>query len=142
MIYGLPTYLIDFTVFNAPDHWKVPSSRFKTVAETFDFTGDDVNFCMRVLEKNGLGNDTSFPPGIMSNPPNITLPMARAEAEVVMFTCIDELFTRTGLKPTDIDILITNCSLFCPTPSLSAMIIQNYKMRSDIQNYSLGMYTL
>ena len=31
-----------------------------------------------------------------------------------------------------IDILVTNCSIFCPTPSLSAMLINRFKMNSDI----------
>ena len=43
-----------------------------------------------------------------------------------------------GLKPTDIDILIVNCSLFCPTPSLSAMIVNHFRMRPDILSYNLG----
>jgi len=51
---------------------------------------------------------------------------------------LEALFTRTGLHPTDIDILIVNCSLFNPTPSLSAMMINKYKMRSDIRNYNLS----
>ena len=37
-----------------------------------------------------------------------------------------------------IDILVTNCSLYCPTPSLSAMIVNHFKMRSNIVSYSLG----
>ena len=43
-----------------------------------------------------------------------------------------------GLKPRDIDILVVNCSLFNPTPSLSAMIINHFKMRSDILSYNLA----
>ena len=43
-----------------------------------------------------------------------------------------------GLKPTDIDILIVNCSLFCPTPSLSAMIVNHFRMRPDVLSYNLG----
>ena len=37
-----------------------------------------------------------------------------------------------------IDILVVNCSLFNPTPSLSAMIINHFKMRSNIVSYNLG----
>lgn len=37
-----------------------------------------------------------------------------------------------------IDILVVNCSLFNPTPSLSAMIINHFKMRSNINSYNLG----
>ena len=37
-----------------------------------------------------------------------------------------------------IDILITNCSLYCPTPSLSSLVVNHFKMRSNIISYSLG----
>ena len=43
-----------------------------------------------------------------------------------------------GLKPRDIDFLVLNCSLFSPTPSLTAMVINHFKMRSDIISYNLG----
>lgn len=36
------------------------------------------------------------------------------------------------------DILITNCSIFCPTPSLASMLINKFKFRRDIQSYNLG----
>ena len=37
-----------------------------------------------------------------------------------------------------VDVLIVNCSLFGPTPSLAAMIINHFKMRSNIVSYNLG----
>ncbi len=37
-----------------------------------------------------------------------------------------------------VDILVVNCSLFNPTPSLSAMIINHFKMRSNIVSYNLA----
>ena len=43
-----------------------------------------------------------------------------------------------GLHPRDIDILVVNCSLFNPTPSLSAMIVNHFKMRGDILSYNLA----
>jgi len=42
------------------------------------------------------------------------------------------------LKPTDIDILITNSSIYCPTPSLASLVINMFKMREDIQAYHMG----
>ena len=37
-----------------------------------------------------------------------------------------------------VDILVVNCSLFNPTPSLSAMIVNHFKMRPDIASYNLS----
>ena len=42
------------------------------------------------------------------------------------------------LVVSQVDVLIVNCSLFGPTPSLSAMIVNHFKMRSNIITYNLG----
>ena len=54
------------------------------------------------------------------------------------------LYERAHLKGSwcdgaaQIDILVVNCSLFNPTPSLSAMIVNHFKMRSNTITYNLG----
>eukprot|EP00262_Sarcandra_glabra_P015533 TRINITY_DN4797_c0_g2_i1.p1 TRINITY_DN4797_c0_g2~~TRINITY_DN4797_c0_g2_i1.p1 ORF type:complete len:376 (-),score=22.44 TRINITY_DN4797_c0_g2_i1:232-1260(-) len=63
---------------------------------------------------------------------------ARTEAETTIFSAIDSLLAKTGIKPKDIDFLVVNCSLFCPTPSLSAMVVNKYKMRSNIRSFNLS----
>lgn len=93
---------------------------------------------MRILERSGLGEETCLPPAIHYIPPTPTMASARGEAEVVIFSALDSLFQKTNLKPKDIDILIVNCSLFSPTPSLSAMIINKYRLRSNIKSFNLS----
>ena len=63
---------------------------------------------------------------------------AREEAGMVLFQVVGEALARTGLKPKDIDILVVNCSLFCPTPSLSAMLVNKFHFQSDVQTFNLG----
>ncbi|KAM7485449.1 hypothetical protein LguiA_001458 [Lonicera macranthoides] len=63
---------------------------------------------------------------------------ARKEAEMVMFGAIDELLEKTGVKANYVGILVVNCSLFNPTPSLSAMVVNHYKLRGNILSYNLG----
>jgi len=33
---------------------------------------------------------------------------------------------------------VTACSIYCPTPSLSAMLVNKFGMRDDVISYSLG----
>ncbi len=47
---------------------------------------------------------------------------AREEAEIVIFDVVEQALAQTGTKPKDIDIIIVNCSLFSPTPSLCSMV--------------------
>lgn len=46
--------------------------------------------------------------------------------------------SETGIRPDEIDILVTNCSIYCPTPSLASMLVNKFKMRQDVQSYHLG----
>jgi hypothetical protein len=69
---------------------------------------------------------------------DISIEAARANAERVMFGVVDEVLRKTGTKPRDIDFLIVNCSLFCPTPSLCSSIAKGFGMRPDIRSYNLG----
>jgi 3-ketoacyl-CoA synthase len=52
--------------------------------------------------------------------------------------CFTLSLSIAGIKPEQVDILITNCSIFCPTPSLASMLINKFKFRRDIQSYNLG----
>ncbi|KAL9662045.1 hypothetical protein QQ045_026873 [Rhodiola kirilowii] len=110
-------YLVDYACYKPPATCRVPFSSFRKHSRLI-FTEDpkSVEFQMRILERSGLGEETCLPPAMHYIPPNTSMEAARAEAELVMFTAIDSLFEKTGLKPKDIDILIVNCSMFSPTP--------------------------
>eukprot|EP00882_Tetradesmus_deserticola_P026250 GHRQ01028920.1.p1 GENE.GHRQ01028920.1~~GHRQ01028920.1.p1 ORF type:complete len:128 (-),score=25.52 GHRQ01028920.1:128-511(-) len=42
-----------------------------------------------------------------------------------------------GVQPAQVDILVTNCSIFSATPSLASMLINKFKFRTDVQSYHL-----
>jgi hypothetical protein len=50
----------------------------------------------------------------------------------------EALLQRTGLKPDDIDVVITTCSIYCPVPSLPSIIVNHFKMRPSVETYSLS----
>jgi 3-ketoacyl-CoA synthase len=55
-----------------------------------------------------------------------------------MFGAIDQVLAKTGVRARDIGVVVVNCSLFNPTPSLSAMIVNHYKLRGNVASYNLG----
>jgi 3-ketoacyl-CoA synthase len=132
-------YLLDFATYQPPDELKMPHDRFmKRTRDVGWFTPESCEFQEKLLYRTGLGNETYFPPGIHKVPPALGLDSAREEAEMVLFGCMDDLFQKTKLRPQDIDILIVNCSLFNPTPSLASMVINKFKLRSNIKSFNLS----
>ncbi|CAL9767886.1 unnamed protein product [Musa acuminata subsp. burmannicoides] len=133
-----PVYLVEYACFKPPSTCRVPFSTFMEHTRLINSDEKSVQFQMRILERSGLGEETSLPPANHYIPPHPTMEASRAEAQLVIFSAIDDLIRKTGLKPKDIDILVVNCSLFSPTPSLSAMIINKYKLRSNIRSFNLS----
>ncbi|KAK3009757.1 hypothetical protein RJ639_014275 [Escallonia herrerae] len=134
-----PVYLVDYSCYRAPDHLKAPYSQFMEHSKlTGDFDESALEFQQKILERSGLGEETYVPEAMHYVPPRPSMAAAREEAEQVMFGALDNLFLNTAIKPKDIGILVVNCSLFNPTPSLSAMIVNKYKLRGNIRSFNLG----
>lgn len=104
--------------------------------ESFD--NESVEFMAKTLNSSGLSQETYLPPALHCIPPKTHRKESIKEAEMVLFPVMDDLLFKTKLSPYDIDILIVNCSGFCPSPSLSSIIINKYSMRNDIKSYNLS----
>ncbi|GLC34145.1 hypothetical protein PLESTB_000842300 [Pleodorina starrii] len=134
-----PVYLVDFQVFRAPDNWTATYARFMAGSRNCQrFTDEALEFQEKILVRSGLGQQTYLPPAVQMMPPECTMENARKEFEMVVYPIVEELLQRTGVNPKQIGVLVVNCSLFNPTPSLAAMIINKFKMRSNILSYNLA----
>ncbi|KAL8470649.1 hypothetical protein ACS0TY_033273 [Phlomoides rotata] len=134
-----PVYLVDYALYKPPRCFRVSFAGFMEHARMGLFSHPkSVHFQMKILERSGLGEETCLPPAIHYIPPTPNMAYAREEAELIIFSCMDALFLKTGLKPKNVDVLVLNCSLFSPTPSLTAMVINKYKMRSNVKSFNLS----
>ncbi|KAF8650560.1 hypothetical protein HU200_063935 [Digitaria exilis] len=134
-------YLVDYACFRAPSNYRVPFATFVEHArQVSQFSERSIRFMTRLLERSGLGEETSLPPKAtyIEGYKYCTLEEARKEVELVVFSAIEDLFAKTSIDPTTIDIVIVNCSGFSPTPSMPDMIVNRYKMRSDIRSIHLS----
>lgn len=136
---GRPVYLVDQSCYKPGSEFKITREKFMKQFQSYGtFTEENVAFQRRMLERSGLGQTTYLPRSIVDTPMNICTQTARDEAMMVIFGAIDDLLKKTGVRAKDIGILVVNCSIFVPTPSLSAMIASRYKMRGNVRSYSLG----
>ncbi|KAG0568627.1 hypothetical protein M758_6G031300 [Ceratodon purpureus] len=134
-----PVFLVDFACHLPDEKLQVPVQLFMERTRMSGFFDEkSVEFQKKILERSGLGSKTYLPAAMHALPPCPSMKAAREEAELVMFGCLDELFEKTKIKPKDVGVLVVNCSLFNPTPSLSGMIVNKYKMRGNIRTYNLG----
>ena len=97
-----------------------------------------MEFQERIVFRSGLGDETACPPWLMGHPFFFDMAHARLEFEVTCYPAIQELFERTGISPKQVGAVIVNSSLFNPTPSLSAMVMNRFRMAPTTINYNLG----
>jgi len=161
-----PIYLIDFKTYrhcgvdggDRDSTAGVPASQERFMAESRAalnrfgepcFTEKSIEFQEKIMKTSGISEMSIFPESILpktgQNPLGkdaevlgLSMKGAREEAEAMMCKTVADLLAATGTAAEDIGIVIVNCSLFCPTPSLSAMLVNHFKMRSDCLTYNLG----
>ncbi|KAJ6757111.1 3-KETOACYL-COA SYNTHASE [Salix koriyanagi] len=132
-------YLVDFMCYKAPNTLRVPlSSLIEHVERWGKFDSKTIEFQTKISERSGIGNETYLPTGAHQFPCDPSLSSTIEEVEMVLFTVVQDLFTKHRIDPKSVDIIITNCSLVCPTPSLATMMINKFGFRSNIRSFNLS----
>eukprot|EP00882_Tetradesmus_deserticola_P000497 GHRQ01000548.1.p1 GENE.GHRQ01000548.1~~GHRQ01000548.1.p1 ORF type:complete len:504 (+),score=215.48 GHRQ01000548.1:478-1989(+) len=145
-----PVYLLDFSVYKPPEELRLIRDDAEAKARQWPaYRGlpvekvDEIKrFMFKVVQQSGLSQTgTYLPAGInpmITTAPKHDVEACMEEAEMVMGGAVQELLDRTGVQPAQVDILVTNCSIFSATPSLASMLINKFKFRTDVQAYHLG----
>ncbi|XP_062076231.1 3-ketoacyl-CoA synthase 5-like [Humulus lupulus] len=137
--YSYPVYLVDFACLKPPSFCRVPFSTFLENASMFQsYESESLTFMDKILSSSGQSEETYLPPALHYIPPITHHQESIKEVHMVLFPIMDDLFTKTKLSPSNIDILIVNCSGFCSTPSLSSIVIKKYAMKCDIKSFNLS----
>ncbi|KAG6637611.1 3-ketoacyl-CoA synthase 20-like [Carya illinoinensis] len=132
-------YLLDFACFKPDPSLMCTKEYFIKRSElTGSFSEESLLFQKKIMERSGYGQQTYGSKALMEVPATVSVEEARKEAAMLMFGAIDQLLAKTKIKVKDIGILVVNCSVFTPTPSLSAMVVNQYKLRGNILSYNLG----
>ena len=138
-------YLLDFAVANPPLSWRVCHEDVCTILKNqSSYSDESLKFMAKITERSGVGQKTSWPPMYSQRCIKLgcetigTMAEARAEFEALVYPAVAAALNRAALSPLAIDVLVVNCSLFAPVPSLAAMVAQHFGLRSDVSAYNLG----
>ncbi|WIA35445.1 hypothetical protein OEZ86_003885 [Tetradesmus obliquus] len=139
----LPVYLADFSCFNAPDELKVDFFKSQEAAWKWKCcTKAKHDFVSKIFLASGISTTQTAVPACIQpvhcDEPKMDLHNAQAECKLVYGQVISEVLRKTGLKATDVDILLTNTSIYCPTPSIASLVVNMFGMREDVQCYHMG----
>ncbi|XP_073145587.1 3-ketoacyl-CoA synthase 7 [Henckelia pumila] len=136
---SLGIYLIDFSCYLPPANLRVPAAHFIEHVERSDiFDRETIDFQTKVYERSSIGPQSCLPLPVHQIPHDKSLSSSKSEIETILFTVVEDILSKHQVNPKDIDILISNCSIFCPTPSITSMVINKFGFRSNIKSISLS----
>ncbi|XP_057806154.1 3-ketoacyl-CoA synthase 7 [Salvia miltiorrhiza] len=134
-----PIYLIDFCCYLPPPDLRATPANY---IEHFELCAahdrEAIDFQAKMIKRSGIGDEACLPVSVHQIPPDKSLSCTRVETETVLFSVVKDLLSKHSINAKSVDILVTNCSIFCPTPSITAMIINKFGFRSNIKSVSLS----
>lgn len=139
MVRKVSIYLVDYACVKYNDEDKAGSEvllyflqGMSTVAEK------DVVFQTKVFLKSGVGEEAYVPRANLEKGRHLRMQDSYDQSHILVVRSVDELLKKTGISPQQIDIVIVNSGMFNPTPSLTSMLVNYFKMRPDVKTFHLG----
>lgn len=133
-------YILDYQCHKPADDRKLDTEYSgEIIMRTKNLGLLEYQFLLKAIVSSGIGEQT-YAPRIMfdcreSSP---KLEDSYTEMDDFFHDSIRKLLDRSGLSPSQIDVLVVNVSMFASVPSLASRIINHYKMREDIKVYNLS----
>jgi len=137
-------FCLETSVFVPPQTWRFTRDELITCFRAQQcYTEASLEFMRKLLATSGTGEATAMPPGLNPARDGKTatpggMVRAREEATLVLFPIAREVLKKACLSPKEIDFLIINCSLFSPTPSLCALVNNEFGFRENVKSFNLS----
>ncbi|KAL9171082.1 hypothetical protein ABFS82_04G186800 [Erythranthe guttata] len=133
-------YILDYECYKAADERKLSTKFSGEIIRRNKHLGiADYKFLLKAIVSSGIGEET-YAPKMVFDGREATPSLSDGVLEMDEFfsDSVGKLLARTGIHPSEIDVLVVNVSMLATCPSLSARIINKYKMKEDIKVYNLS----
>ncbi|GFP82372.1 3-ketoacyl-coa synthase 12 [Phtheirospermum japonicum] len=132
-------YILDYECYRPTPDRKLSTKFSGEVIRRNKHLGiNEYQFLLKAIVSSGIGEETYGPKMVFDGrEASPTLADGLLEMDEFFADSIASLFRRTGVSPSEIDVLVVNISMLATIPSLSARIINLYGMRPDVKVYNL-----
>ncbi|KAI5081288.1 hypothetical protein GOP47_0004471 [Adiantum capillus-veneris] len=132
-------YVIDYSCAKCPDDTKTSlETMLYFLMGLGNIPDRDILFQSKVFLKSGIGEEAHIPRANLTKGRYLSMEDSYNQAHIIVVGAVDMVLKKAGISPRLIDILVVNCGLFNPTPSLSALLVNYFKMRSDVKTFHLA----
>ncbi|MCL7038742.1 hypothetical protein MKW94_011772 [Papaver nudicaule] len=137
---GQACYILEYECYKPTDDRKLDTELCGDLIMRNKTLGlQEYKFLLKAVVSSGIGEETYGPRNIIEGRENcLTLEDSLIEVDEFFYDTLDKLFAKSNVSPRDIDILVVNISMFATSPSLTARIVNRYKMRDDVQVFNLS----
>ncbi|KAF5770835.1 putative very-long-chain 3-oxoacyl-CoA synthase [Helianthus annuus] len=137
---GETCYMLDYECYKGNKEMKLNTEECaKIVSRNKNLRIEDYRFLLQTIVNSGLGEETFGPKNIISGeeqrPKYVD---CLSELELIFYDTLDNIFARSNISPSQVDILVVNVSLLSAVPSLTSRIINHYNMREDVKAFNLS----
>lgn len=133
-------YILDYECHKPTDD-RMLSTRFsgEVIRRNKNLGLLEYKFLLKAIVSSGIGEQTYAPRMVFHSREECpTYDDGIEEMEEFFYDSIDKVLKRNGISPSEIDVLVVNISMLAAVPSLSARIVNHYKMRENIKTYNLS----
>ena len=118
-------YILDYQCYKPSDDRMLGTQLCRDVMKRTKVLGlEEFKFLLKAVVNSGIGEQTYGPNVIFSGKESHpSLVDSIVEVEEFFLDCLHKLFEKSGISPSQIDILVVNISMFSTSPSLASMLI-------------------
>ncbi|KAJ6693559.1 hypothetical protein OIU85_004342 [Salix viminalis] len=133
-------YMLSYQCHKAPEDQRLDTgSCANIVARNKNLGIEEYRFLLKTMVSSGIGEETYCPKNVIDGREESPTHMdAVSEMDGIIFPTLDKLFAKTGVSPSEIDIIVSSVSLISPAPSLTARVMNRYRMREDVKAFNLS----
>ncbi|OMP02696.1 Very-long-chain 3-ketoacyl-CoA synthase [Corchorus olitorius] len=133
-------YILGYECYKAPEDQKLGTETCEKIIHRNKNLGvEEYRFLLKAGVNSGIGEETYVPRTVIEGrEQSTTLSDALSEIDDIVFGTLDNLFAKTGVSPSEIDILVVTISMITTLPSIPTRVINHYKMREDVKVFNLS----